>query len=514
MVLEDHTRKKRRLIPPMRAALGDKFSPFSWAREIVPELIWITLLVNGLGPARGIEVARLIGRAAAEASKKDPKPLFAGVTSFSELSADEKQEVLTAIDQHSLLELQSALKPLAVVWPNNPLSFLQAAPEEDIQFSLLYLSPVLEEMFDRTSRAATIAISSAVYLGFDQNKIFVAKEIFEKNATAFIDVEDYPETDASRKAGSFFRTMAPIIFLRDNSEERMSGWSNDFWGRLSSIGGCLGEFQGVPQLPDITEGIDEFVIAFTHFVHTDFRARESAWPIDLGNPQERQVILALLARQATVALELVSNPGTWNPNSAPIMLRAMADAHITLVWLMQNPRERVKLYVDDGLGSIKLEIAHRKAELKKKGTSDPELEQLVEHLENWLASQQADYFTEVNLGNWSGKTTRVMAQEAGCIDFYNYVFQPFSAAVHSYWSHVGRINVEFCQNPTHNFHFLPIIPSFAPDTHWCLMAAKYLSKTFRSFDEFIGRPDLPLRSYNSLLDALTDSGTTKHDADL
>ena len=98
-----------------------------------------------------------------------------------------------------------------------------------------------------------------------------------------------------------------------------------------------------------------------------------------------------------------------------------------------------------------------------------------------------------------------MAQEAGCVDFYNYVFQPFSSAVHSYWSHVGRINVEMCQNPAHNFHFLPVIPSFEPDTHWCRLAGKYLSKTLSSFDDFIGKPELPVRSYSVIHDALKES---------
>ena len=119
MVLEDHIKKKRRLIPPVRAAMGDNYSPFSWSLKIVPELFWITLLINGLGPVRGVEVARQLGNTAAHVSKKDPKPLFATVTSFSELSEDERQELLGVIDKEALAEFRAVLGKLSVIWPEN-----------------------------------------------------------------------------------------------------------------------------------------------------------------------------------------------------------------------------------------------------------------------------------------------------------------------------------------------------------------------------------------------------------
>jgi len=509
MVLEDHIRKKRRLIPPVRAAMGDNFSPFSWSLQIVPELFWITLLIHELGPVKGVEVARQLGNAAAQVSKKDPKPLFATVTSFSVLSEEEQQELLGVIDEEVLADFRAVLGRLSVIWPESPFSFTDLQSDDELQAVIDYLSPTLEKMYNRHSREATLAISTAVYLGCGQDKVKIVKEVFDDHATAFTDIEDYPATEASKKAGSFFRAMAPMLLLQKEETTDIADWVDSFWNGLSAIGRCSGDYQDIP---DVTEGVEGFITAFTHFVHDDFRARESAWKLDLGRPEERQVILALLARQATLAIEIVSNPGIWNSNTAPIILRAMADVHITLVWLQQNPEERVPLYVQDGLGAIKLEIAHRKEELEKGGVKGEEQQKpYLEHLENWLESQQLEFLTEVNLGNWSGKNTRVMAQEAGCIDFYNYVFQPFSAAVHSYWSHVGRINVEYCQNPAHNYHLLPVVPSFEPDTHWCRMAGKYFSKTLRSLDEFIGMSELPVRSYGVIHDALAELDSESQD---
>ena len=74
----------------------------------------------------------------------------------------------------------------------------------------------------------------------------------------------------------------------------------------------------------------------------------------------------------------------------------------------------------------------------------------------------------------------------------------------SFWSHVGKMNVEYCQNPAHNFNLLRFIPSFEPDTHWCRMAGKYLTKSLGSFDEFIGKPELPVKSYSVIKDAFSE----------
>jgi hypothetical protein len=48
-----------------------------------------------------------------------------------------------------------------------------------------------------------------------------------------------------------------------------------------------------------------------------------------------------------------------------------------------------------------------------------------------------------------------MAEEAGCIDFYNYVYTPFSACAHSMWHHIARYDLRECGNPLHRHHRRP-----------------------------------------------------------
>ena len=90
---------------------------------------------------------------------------------------------------------------------------------------------------------------------------------------------------------------------------------------------------------------------------------------------------------------------------------------------------------------------------------------------------------EINVGAWSGKTTRQMAEEAGILDFYNYVYTPFSQCAHSTWCHVGRYNSGPSESPLTRQLWMPRIIDSSSDGWNLSLAAKYLDKSFNAFDE-------------------------------
>ncbi len=209
--------------------------------------------------------------------------------------------------------------------------------------------------------------------------------------------------------------------------------------------------------------------------------RWSLWKIDLEKSEVHETLGALLARQVTLATQIALSPGTWNEHIAPVLLRAMVDVYISLAWVLDDPLKRSKKFVLYGLGQNKLDIEHRKPRLKE-GDEDSENAILIKALEAWANSQRYTFLTEVELGSWSGINTRQMAEEADCIDFYNYVYTPFSAATHSMWHHISRYNLQTCTNPLHGYHRIPIDPDIEPSVHYFYLAAKYLQKTFKTFD--------------------------------
>jgi hypothetical protein len=112
-------------------------------------------------------------------------------------------------------------------------------------------------------------------------------------------------------------------------------------------------------------------------------------------------------------------------------------------------------------------------------------QRFIEYQQAWIDEQLFHFLTSVDLGSWSGVTTRTMAEQAGCLDFYNWVYTPFSAATHSAWHHVGRFNVRTCTDPLHRYHRVPCDEDLPPDFTFPNLAAKYLDQTFASFDAAI-----------------------------
>jgi hypothetical protein len=245
--------------------------------------------------------------------------------------------------------------------------------------------------------------------------------------------------------------------------------------------------------------LQEAVEVFVRRARNEFEYRLKKWPEDLGHNEVHEVIGALLARQVTLGVQLASSLANWNGHVAPLLLRAMADVYINFAWVLRDPDDRAKKFIRYGLGQAKLELEHRRADLATRDAKSGELEYL-EIQEDWINRQRATFLTDVNVGSWSGISTRTMADEAGCIDFYNYVYTPFSSCTHSTWNHIARYNLSPCNNPLHRYHSIAAIIDTPLDPHYLHLAARYLQKTFAKFDEIFGK----FARQKSALDVLTD----------
>lgn len=232
----------------------------------------------------------------------------------------------------------------------------------------------------------------------------------------------------------------------------------------------------------MNEKLEELLFSYIEEIRNDLSIRWKSLPLDFSEIEKFEVVGGLLARQVSLAGNIARSPGTWNEHVAPILLRSMADLYITMAWIFKEPLTRSRKYIMYGLGQSKLQVEHRKNQLQEDGI-DPEEDPFINSLEKWATYQRYPFLTEVNVGSWSGISTRDMADEADCLDFYRYVYTPFSSAVHSMWHHVGRFNLEPCSSPLHRGHKLPIDRELDLHPHYLYLAAKYMNKTFNLFDD-------------------------------
>lgn len=255
---------------------------------------------------------------------------------------------------------------------------------------------------------------------------------------------------------------------------------------------------------------DEESIKFWSLIETycaevdrELEARLMARPPDFTHIHVHEVIGGMLARQATLAKDVAGAPMLWTGHTAPVLLRAMTDVYINVAWLLLDPVERCRKFILFGLGQAKLELEHRRAQI---GAREPTPEEaiMLEVCQSWIDDQRLDLFLDVDLGKWSNLSVRQMAKEAGCIDFYSYVYAPFSACAHSMWHHIARYNLRECSNSLHRNHRRPASEAFPPDAHYLTLAAKYWSKTLDTFDQTYGLTIPYPSSYETLVNAINN----------
>lgn len=261
-----------------------------------------------------------------------------------------------------------------------------------------------------------------------------------------------------------------------------------------------------PDRISIWSQIEPIVDEYVRLQRAELTTRWNNWNIDLKNREMFEVIGALLARQTSLVEELALAPNIWNLNIAPLVIRSMVDNYINLAWILADPVERARKFVLHGLGEEKLQIEHAVRRIIDDG-GDPEENEVIKHRKEWLDSQRFAFLTEVNLGSWSGISTRKMAEEAGCLDVYNEEYQTHSSAAHNMWNFVGRFNLITCPNPLHGFHRIPLLYS-QPDVYVFLEASELAQRTFRLFDEKTGVANPPPAAHEYLVSQLDEFGMT------
>ena len=224
----------------------------------------------------------------------------------------------------------------------------------------------------------------------------------------------------------------------------------------------------------------EVMQSYCNVVEQGMNERWEKLPVEIYDSETYETIGGLMARQASLTIELAMSPSTWTGHIAPLILRCMTDAHITLAWILCEPTERAKKYILYGLGQEKLQIEHLKADADK---DDEQVQKMIEFKESWLNGQRRDFMTEVNVGNWAGLNTRQMAIESGCEGLYKFAYTPFSGVAHNMWYHVSIYNLKPCVNPLHKYHKVPTILKVPIEPDFVYRSAKYIDRSYEAIDQ-------------------------------
>ncbi|MBI4644144.1 MAG: hypothetical protein HY743_10595, partial [Deltaproteobacteria bacterium] len=236
-VLADHQRRGKKFIPPFIHMLGP-MQEVSWIRTIFPELLWIAFIQSRYGHRRGVELITNIARTARNIFSGIQNRIFGAVSEYSELCESQWEKLRLGLAKSGDLFLaQKALKPLISHYPECPLrqifsGELIAANPDDLEI----VKRIVGSLYYRSEREPMMVQATYVWLAFDSDMLKVREGLA---LAKFPEIENYPNTELSKKVGSAIRAGLNGIFggIGPHYSDKYT-WPKYFWNRGLVIDHC------------------------------------------------------------------------------------------------------------------------------------------------------------------------------------------------------------------------------------------------------------------------------------
>jgi len=339
--LQDHIKRGNTFYPPFTFD-GDesRFTHVDWRADIVPELIWLGLLIQKFGFDDALDAACTVAFHADQVKLYGNRPNFGTVSGYGELSAQEKAQLRRRLGKTDLLEnLNVALSPLFRLYPRCPLKFLlgNAKPYARKKDAVSVLAPILEECLFRQEKLPTLVQGIYYEALVSSGKLkFVAP--VKKHETS--PLKDYPDTEESQMVAGFMRccaTSLPMEGQLPGAEARTIWWPKYFWQMGLKIGPCDPHRpddvypSSLPQSflmfqMDCFQAYNEACISLWESIH-------ETYPYDLHWPLKDEILLGLASRIYRLTVHIVSFPPNWTDDMGQVFLRMIVESYIYYEWL-------------------------------------------------------------------------------------------------------------------------------------------------------------------------------------
>lgn len=234
-VLDGHKKVGAKFIPPAMQVMQDMIE-VSYINQMLPELIWMGVLIENHGYRKGIKLSELLARKAFEVKDQEEMINFAICSNFGRLSNKSRELILN--DKEVIAELHNysdALWIMDALYDHFPLNFLcDTKTEYDENKILGEFAHILTKYWDKYDQPASIIQANVLYIGAVNGQMLFSAG-HEPDLEAIF--ED-PESDRGRRARSQARTSAMMEFMHYELEASDS-WPRRFWNQGLKNSQCV-----------------------------------------------------------------------------------------------------------------------------------------------------------------------------------------------------------------------------------------------------------------------------------
>lgn len=458
--LTDHKRQGSTFIPPIMATAGDRLIERSWHREMLPDFLWIALMIGSRSDWRAIYSAlSVVDRFVPDG------PRFADgrLTTFAlvpEVDRGAAREALRRETPHALPDVFGHVMGL---YPTCPARWLYAdwlsEHEPDREQGLSLVRQLVDEHTDKAgvkeTRLRMAAFSRRVTHGKMSHPGTGVFKLFPKYPNGLNPQEQ-------RQVESLFRGMWMAFYGQEaETYPEVLRWPRDFWARNRELTPCDIPFhREETEMPDEDGPIDPEPLLASELTSV-LRAMDA-----LGDRLKRaqleivkdpdadpsvEVLLGLASRLYRLLYALIERPSAWSPDTLGLHVRPIVDTRILVGWLItRNDSEMFAAYREHGLGRLKLLRDHIAADLGE--DAGKEDEQFLEYLNRRVNLERDEWFQPVNIGSYADVGPRDMAIEAGLKRVYDLSYAPLSSDNHGEWPAVREGDTFLCKEPLHGNH--------------------------------------------------------------
>jgi len=452
--LSHHRKTGSVLLPPLA---GINVQPAVWDRDWVPEYLWVASL-GGVVPVDHLFKPFYAFMDAVEEFWPTERPPL-GLLSDFQILAPRRQEFLA---KHGALVHELFLTPFGRIlafFPESPASwlvtenFLEEGGRLDPSLELGVLRRLVVELFDGRGALAT-AVRMAVF-----GRVLKSGRLrFPRDMPVCDILPKYPDrcSDDERAMVETFARATMGAYLGAEGSYKDRSWPRYFWRHNFDLAPC--KRRSIPLAGSKPVSQDQLetlvrrlaVNAQSARSYLDQLAQQINY--DLYEPERGEVLHGLFARCVRLYLLVLENPSLWARDTTGIFLRCLVDSAIAFCFLAQKGTEQDFVnFRNYGEAQKKLLMLHLQ-DTYPDATS-------IEGRQAADISQELGGFAaemiQIDLGHWSKKDARHLAQAAGLEEYYRLVFSPTSADVHGTWASLKDSNLAICGEALHRFHRLP-----------------------------------------------------------
>ena len=220
-LLDDHTRVKKKFIAPMNTIPHQK--GLYYFEEIVPEILWIALIIHHLGISEAVRVLVSFSEICKDVIGDSIKFNPAHMSEYHKLNEIHKKQIVAQCHRVNIIKpIVSSLDNTLLQFDDCPIRFIS---NNNLKggLNIILLKNVLRLLQNSGTTSSVITLATALYICATVGSVAVLDRDLK-----FEDVLDYPATDKSLLAASCIRSTHNALFAINRGDFTQQ-WQRSFW---------------------------------------------------------------------------------------------------------------------------------------------------------------------------------------------------------------------------------------------------------------------------------------------